>query len=388
MKTALFGRPLRGFVAALVLGLPGTAATTFADGSAPPAAASGVRVQSGRLDAGGGAVLESGALRPGVFYEVVGAKEARLDGPGGTSFRAMPGAKFLVQDADAAHVSVRLAAGVIADANGGTGMIDLATPAGTFRGDHATIYARVLPRGVYVEHEAVSTGTAGLFSPGVALVPLAPGTFRMMSLDAGDGTAGDRAALASAMAKAAPVVAAPPRTTDVRASSGPAPAALGPVGTHVGPGATEGALPYDPSCGPNPVRRALCASAVPARAPLRRLRRAHPPQRRPGAREGRRDRPLAARVGARELRLQPRPGLRVPLRQDPVRPLRRGARVRRLDVPRRELPRDGPARESRPRDAPARRQPPALGPEPREGPGADRGGRRTSSATSATTGSW
>jgi len=247
MKTELFGRPLRGFVAALVLGLPGSAALTFADGGVPPVAASAVRVESGRLDSGGGTILETGALRPGVFYEVVGAKEARLGGPGGTSFRAMPGAKFLVQDVDATHVAVRLASGVIADASGGTGMIDLATPAGTIRGDHATIYARVLPRGVYVEHEAVSTGTAGLFSPGVALVPMAPGTFRMMSLDAGDSTA-----LAAAMGRAAPAAATPPSTADVRASSGPAPAALGPLATRVAPGVTDGALPYDPSCGPNP----------------------------------------------------------------------------------------------------------------------------------------
>ena len=264
MKSQIPQGPRRGRACALMFAVACLAGPARVHAGAPSPAPNEVRVVRGRLDRGGGTIVEagatSGALQIGVRYEVVGAQEARMEGPGGASFRAMPGAKFLVQESDAAHVAIRLDAGVVADAGSTGGMIDVATPAGTLRGDHATVYARVLPRGVYVEHQATSVGTAGLFSPGVAIVSLAPGTFRMMSLDAGD-SAAIASEMGNAMGKAAPVAPVPSSTADVRASSGAAPAALGPTVTRVAPAAGS-ELPYDPSCGPNP-----CADPAPVCAP-------------------------------------------------------------------------------------------------------------------------
>jgi hypothetical protein len=212
--------------------------------AAPPA----LRVDAGRLDSGGTSIEAGATLRPGAVYDVSGAREARIAGPLGISLRALPGARFLVTTVEEKRVEIALRSGVLADASAGEGMLDIATPAGVLRGDHAVLFARVANRNVYVEHQQGSKGTAGMFSPGAHVAPLAAGMFRMMALDAGDAPATPISTWTPAPT-AAPVLATSARAADgLPAAGSPSatPASAPPVG------AEAPIVPYDPSCGPNP----------------------------------------------------------------------------------------------------------------------------------------
>lgn len=228
------------FCAALAVLLSG-GRSLAADGDA-------LRVETGRLTGAAGAVDVGGALRPAVEYAVDGAREVRLAGPRGTTLRALPGTRLTVVGLDADRVAVKLVAGVLGDVTSASGYVDVATPAGVLRADRGVVYARVVNRNVYVEHQAGSTGTAGLFAPGSAAVGLSPGTFRMMALDAGD-----------PMPSKTPVVlpTAPPAATTaplaVGTPTGAAPARATALAAEAPP-----TVPYDPSCGPNP-----CAEYTP-----------------------------------------------------------------------------------------------------------------------------
>lgn len=219
----------------------------------------GLRVGAGRLTASGAAAETGATLRPGLVYEVPGGREALLQGPGGLSLRAMPGSRFQVLGVEPTRATLRLDAGVISDARSEQGTLDIATPAGTLRGDHAVLFARVAARNVYVEHQTGSTGTAGLFSSGSAVVPLAAGTFRMMALDAGDNPSPVRARDFTPVPTPAPVA-----TAAAPAATGATPV----VRSTSQPPAAEPLVPYDPSCPPNPCSEPPpCAPPPPPCAP-------------------------------------------------------------------------------------------------------------------------
>lgn len=233
-------------------------------GRAGAAESAALVVEAGRLTSAAGPAEVRAALRGGLEYAVDGVREVRLAGPRGTSVRALPGTRFVVTAVDAERVALRLVSGVFADAGGSDGFLDVATPAGVLRADRAVVFARVANRNVYVEHQTSSKGSAGLFSPGAPAVGLAPGTFRMMALEAG-----------AALPSHTPLVPAAPAaaravTADASAARGSPAAALVaadqatpavPAPTHV-PGSptltSRPPLPYDPACGVNP-----CAPCAP-----------------------------------------------------------------------------------------------------------------------------
>jgi hypothetical protein len=239
---------LGGAVCALVIG---------AGGSARAADDLVLRVESGRLTGVVGAADAGVALRPNVTYEVTGSREVRVVGPRSTRLRVLPGTQFDVMGVDAQRVALRVRTGVVADATS-DGLLDLATPAGVLRGDRAVLFARVATRNVYVEHQQGSSGTAGLFASGSAVTPLGAGTFRMMALDAGDPLP---RATVPLRADAAPAPAVS-RASVAAGTPSPAPAR---ATAFADPAAT--ALPYDPSCGPNPCADPAPCPPAPVMAP-------------------------------------------------------------------------------------------------------------------------
>lgn len=228
-------------------------------GRALAAETDSLRVEAGRLTSAAGVSDPSAVLRPGLEYAVDGAREVRLSGPHGASLRALPGTRFSVTSVDAERVAVKLVSGVVSDATATAGYLDVATPAGVLRADRGVVFARVANRNVYVEHQAGSKGSAGLFSPGAPAVGLAAGTFRMMALEAGE-----------TMPSKTPVVLPTPppalaSTTPARATDG-ATAGAANVAT---PTALATAAPpaYDPSCGPNPCADPVYVAPAPCAPP-------------------------------------------------------------------------------------------------------------------------
>ena len=186
---------------ALALAFAGFAATAFAGER-------DLSVAKGRLDSTSGNVEVGSTLRVGASYAVTGLVEARVTGASGASFRALPGTRFLVLGNDAGQMAVRLDEGVIADATGGSGILDIATSATVVRGDRAMAFVRVLPRGVYAEHQQGSTGKLELRTRGSDPAALLPGTFRMLALDGGDAVSSTSVVRAPSAAPAPVVIPA------------------------------------------------------------------------------------------------------------------------------------------------------------------------------------
>ncbi len=196
-------------------------------------------------------------LRPGLEYAVDGAREVRLSGPHGASLRALPGTRFSVTSVDAERVAVKLVSGVVSDATATAGYLDVATPAGVLRADRGVVFARVANRNVYVEHQAGSKGSAGLFSPGAPAVGLAAGTFRMMALEAGE-----------TMPSKTPVVLPTPPPMPCPRRRRRAPPTGAPQRSRTRPRSPPTAPPaYDPSCGPNPCADPVYVAPAPCAPP-------------------------------------------------------------------------------------------------------------------------
>ena len=205
------------------------------------AAGGDITVAKGRLEgssSGAPGAAAGAALRVGASYAVTGLEEAQVTGGSGASFRALPGARFSVLGADAGRLAVRLDQGVLADATGGDGSLDVATPAVVVHGERARVFVRVLPRGVYAEHEQGSAGTVEIRARNAAPASLAAGTFRMVAFDAGDAPlpagpvpAGPPAPVRAVTVAAPPAAPVPPRSaTYIRpAYAGPAPCAPTPA---------------------------------------------------------------------------------------------------------------------------------------------------------------
>ncbi|MBL9087815.1 MAG: hypothetical protein JNM10_11820 [Planctomycetia bacterium] len=230
------------------------AVVVLVGGQVAAAETDSLRVEAGRLTSAAGVSDPSAVLRPGLEYAVDGAREVRLSGPHGASLRALPGTRFSVTAVDAERVAVKLVSGVVSDATATAGYLDVATPAGVLRADRGVVFARVANRNVYVEHQAGSKGSAGVFSPGAPAVGLAAGTFRMMALEAGE-----------TMPSKTPVVlptavaTAPVRVAD--GSMATAPATATPTAAPTAPPA------YDPSCGPNPCADPVYVAPAPCAPP-------------------------------------------------------------------------------------------------------------------------
>src|SRR5262245_5298529 len=126
------GRPVRHFVvavsASLLLAAHASAAPT------PETAKS-----SGALRSGSTSLAAGADLQPGVAYSPSGLQEAKVSTASGASFRAMPGSRFLLVAAETGRLAVRLDEGVIADADGAGGRIEIVTPSAVLVGERAVV---------------------------------------------------------------------------------------------------------------------------------------------------------------------------------------------------------------------------------------------------------
>lgn len=231
------------------------AVVVLVGGQVAAAETDSLRVEAGRLTSAAGVSDPSAVLRPGLEYAVDGAREVRLSGPHGASLRALPGTRFSVTAVDAERVAVKLVSGVVSDATATSGFLDVATPAGVLRADRGVVFARVANRNVYVEHQAGSKGSAGLFSAGAPAVGLAAGTFRMMALEAGE----------SMPSKTPVVLPTAVATAPVRVADGTLAAAPSAATPYAMPSAAPPA--YDPSCGPNPCADPVYVAPAPCAPP-------------------------------------------------------------------------------------------------------------------------
>jgi hypothetical protein len=192
------------------------------------------RLDAGRLEAvpaGALGATAGQALRGGLLYEVAGISEAKVTGPGGGSFRAMPGTRLRLTSNGGRSV-LQVDDGVVADVRS-DGLLDVATPAGTVKTDRARLFVKVdVPAQVYVEHMQGSTGRVEIATGAKNDGVLAAGTFRSYA-------------------------AAPP------SSSEPAPRG---IATAVAAAAAT-STPAAPVLGPTPIRVLPTASPAPAQPP-------------------------------------------------------------------------------------------------------------------------
>ncbi len=206
---------LRASLATVLFGigvaLPGLTLSAASAG----ASSEGWTVAKGRLSptAGGGAeAAEGGSIERGLAYRVSGVREARVEGPSGLSFRAMPGSLFRVT-ASGERAVLQVDDGVVADVESGASGLDVVTPAVTLRTRSSRVFVKVdAGLRVYAEHLQGSTGTVEALSPsGATDGTLAAGTFRAYGTNPATAPAESRVPAATAApVRVVPTAAAEP----------------------------------------------------------------------------------------------------------------------------------------------------------------------------------